>query len=41
MANNVEPDETACNKPFHQDLQCLQSIWVFARLKGLSQHGVT
>ena len=26
-ANNVDPDETALNEPFHQDLHCLHFVF--------------
>ena len=26
MSNSVDPDETACNKPSHQDLHCLPFV---------------
>ncbi len=28
-ANSVDPDETARNKPSHQDLHCLQVLFIF------------
>ena len=27
MANSVDPDETACNKPSHLDLHRLHKYW--------------
>ena len=35
MANSVDPDETAHNKPSHLDLQCLQ--WCMFSSAGLKE----